>query len=125
MFASALVGMMSMEEVEEDVAAVQRPFSTEDEKVLTARREWLRPVYCRMCGACDGACPRGVPVSEELRCLMYAEGYGQFPSARDEFRRQTGPSADVRCAHCSSCAVHCPNGVRIQERLMRAQDWLA
>ena len=28
----------------------------------------------------------------------------------------------VRCSDCASCAVHCPNGVRVAERLIRAQE---
>ena len=125
MFASALVCMRSMEDVDEDVAAAKMPFSNADEKILAARLERIRPVYCRMCGVCDGACPRGVPVADTLRCLMYAEGYGQFPAAREEFRRLAGAAAGIRCADCPACAVHCPNGVRLRERLTQAQDWFA
>jgi aryl-alcohol dehydrogenase-like predicted oxidoreductase len=125
MYASALVGMLSMEEVEEDVAAAKTPFGARDEKILTARLERIRPVCCRMCGACDGACPQGVPVAGVLRCLMYAEGYGQFAFAREEFRRQAGTTAGVRCADCRICAVRCPNGVEVRERLIRAQECLA
>jgi predicted aldo/keto reductase-like oxidoreductase len=28
----------------------------------------------------------------------------------------------VRCTDCDSCKVHCPNGVHVPERLMRAQE---
>ena len=35
---------------------------------------------------------------------------------------------ETRGAHCGDCAlcfVRCPNGVRVRERLMRAQELLA
>ena len=31
----------------------------------------------------------------------------------------------VRCSDCATCAVHCPNGVRVTERLQVAQELLA
>ena len=31
----------------------------------------------------------------------------------------------VRCADCSGCEVHCPNGVRVAQQLMRAQELFA
>ncbi len=124
-FASALVGMRNMEEVDENTAAVKVPFSDADRKTLAARLEQIRPLYCRMCGSCDGACPRGVLVAETLRCLMYAEGYGQFPAARQEYLRVAAGTVKVHCADCRGCTVRCPNGVWVRERLMKAQDWLA
>ena len=52
---------------------------------MTAWLEEIRPLYCRMCGQCDGKCPQGLPVADVLRYLMYAEGYGQFPLGREQF----------------------------------------
>jgi heterodisulfide reductase subunit C len=31
----------------------------------------------------------------------------------------------VRCGDCDSCAVRCPNGVHVAERLTRAQNLFA
>jgi len=124
-FASALVGMMSMEEVEENVEHSLKSFTEADHKVLAARLEDIRPLYCRMCGACDGQCPRGLPVPDILRYAMYADSYGQFPVARQYFQQLPTPLARVRCSDCASCAVRCPNGVAVKQRLTLAQDWLA
>lgn len=125
MFASALVGMMSMEEVEEDVEYCLKPFTDTDKKVLAARLEEIRPLYCRMCGTCDGQCVQGLPVPDMLRYAMYADSYGQFPAARQYFQQLPESLRRVRCTECSSCAVHCPNGVAVKQRLAMAQDWLA
>jgi len=32
---------------------------------------------------------------------------------------------DLRCADCAECPVRCLNGVRVAERLIRAQELLA
>jgi len=75
--------------------------------------------------ACEGQCPKGVPVSDILRCLSYAEGYGQFQLARENFLALPREVRDVRCADCEECVVECPNGVRVAERLTRAQELFA
>ncbi len=125
MFASALVGMLSMEEVEENVEHCLKPFTKADQKVLVARLEEIRPVYCRMCGACDGQCPHDLPVPDMLRYAMYADSYRQFPAARQYFQRLPEPLRQIRCKDCSPCAVRCPNGVGVKQRLALAQEWLA
>ena len=101
------------------------PFGPADEKVLAAQLEMIRPLYCRMCGECSGACPQGLPVSDVLRYLSYAEGYGQFSLARQRFRELPEELQSVRCSDCGSCAIACPNGVRVAERLSHAQELFA
>ncbi len=123
-YASALVGMISMEDVEENFEHCLKNFTPADEKVLVARLEEIRPVYCRMCGACDGHCSQGLPVATLLRYAMYADSYGQFASARELFQKLPEPTRLVRCQDCASCSVHCPNGVAVQPRLKMAQEWL-
>jgi predicted aldo/keto reductase-like oxidoreductase len=78
-----------------------------------------------MCGACSGQCPKGLPIGDMLRILTYADGYGQFPMARDNYLALPATARNVRCNDCSTCPVHCPHGVRVRERLTLAQTWLA
>ena len=77
-----------------------------------------------MCGQCDGPCPKGLPVADMVRFVMYADGYGQFPLGREHFLRMSAEQQNVRCGDCATCAVHCPNGVHVAARLSRAQDFL-
>jgi hypothetical protein len=101
------------------------PFAPADEKVLAAQLDYLQPRYCRMCGDCSGVCPQGLPVADVLRYLTYAEGYGEFPLGRERFLALPEHLRAVRCGDCESCAVRCPNGVRVRERLGRAQELFA
>jgi len=119
------VRMADREQLEENIRAMERPFSEEDRKLLALRLDELRPLLCRMCGACDGACPKGMPVSELVRCATYAEGYGVYAMGRDRFSRLPPVAREVRCSDCARCAVRCPNGVRVRERLVRAQQLYA
>jgi predicted aldo/keto reductase-like oxidoreductase len=45
--------------------------------------------------------------------------------ARERFLELPSEVASVRCGECSGCTIECPNGVRVSERLMRAQELLA
>jgi predicted aldo/keto reductase-like oxidoreductase len=122
---AAIIGMADAEEVEEDVASVTAPLTDTDRRLLAQQLDYIRPLYCRMCGQCVGQCPRGLPVGEMLRVLSYADGYGNFPMARERFLRLPAAVRSVRCGDCDSCAVHCPNGVQVRDRLARAQELLA
>lgn len=113
------------DQLEENLRAMSTTFTPADEKVLRAQLDFLKPRYCRMCGTCSGVCPQGLPVSDVLRYLTYAEGYGQFSLARENFLQLNDKLRDVRCGDCVECAIHCPNGVRVRERVGKAQELFA
>ncbi len=122
---TTIPSIVDMDQLDEDLKAMASPYTPADEKALQAQLEFIRPMYCRMCGSCSGACPKGVPVADELRFLMYAEGYGQFPLGRQHFNELPEEIRSVRCADCSACAVQCRNGVQVAGRLIRAQELFA
>jgi hypothetical protein len=113
------------EQLEQNMAAMSAPFTDADSKLLALRLEEIKPLYCRMCGRCEGQCTQGLPVADMLRFLMYAEGYGQFAMAREHFQALPAEVAAVRCNACASCSVQCPNGVQVASRLQRAQELFA
>lgn len=113
------------EQLEENLKAMSVSFSDADQKVLMAQLEHISPLYCRMCGTCSGQCPKGLPVSDVVRYASYAEGYGQFQLARESFRSLSPEVQAVRCTDCSTCAIRCPNGVHVAERLRTAQELFA
>jgi uncharacterized protein len=114
-----------MAQLDENLKAMGEPWSDADQQKLVARLERIRRDYCSMCGQCEGSCPKGLPVADLLRYLTYAEGYGQFALGREQFLSLPAALRDVRCSDCTSCPVHCPNGVQIVRRLGRAQDLFA
>ena len=123
--ATTVPSMTDMDQLEQNFAAMTQEFKEADTKVLTARLEEIRPYFCRMCGRCEGQCPKGLPVSDMVRFVMYAEGYGQFALGREHFQRMPAAYQEVRCGDCQTCVVHCPNGVTVAERLSRAQELFA
>jgi len=117
--------MTDMDQLEENIKAGVQAFSDADAKLLSVRREVMRPFYCNMCGQCDGQCRFGLPVQDVLRFATYADGYGQFALGRERFRELTPEHSSVRCASCPGCTVQCPHGVLVADRLIRAQELFA
>jgi predicted aldo/keto reductase-like oxidoreductase len=115
----------TMEELEINFRAMTEKYTPEDEKILFARSEQIREIYCRMCFQCKGKCPKGVPVADELRFLAYNDFKGNFHEAREGFWSLPREIRNIRCSDCSECVVKCPNGVKIRDRLVRAQELLA
>jgi predicted aldo/keto reductase-like oxidoreductase len=114
--------MTDIDQLEENFKAMSAPFGRDDEKRLAAQLEHISPLYCRMCGACQGQCRQGLPVEDMLRFVTYAEAYGQFALGREHFLSLAPAHIAANCGDCDSCTVECPHGVKVPERLLRAQE---
>ena len=117
--------MTDMDQLEENLKAMSTPFGDNDRKLLAMHLDRIGPMYCRMCGQCDGQCRKGLPVADVLRFLTYADGYGEFGLARERFQELSLEHAAVKCADCPGCTVQCPHGVRVAKGLVRAQELFA
>jgi hypothetical protein len=122
---TTIPSMTDMDQLEENLRAMAEPYTQVEEKLLAQRLEQIGPLYCRMCGACEGTCGKGLPVADLLRYLTYAEGYGQFSLGREHFLALPSEVTSVRCQDCASCTVTCPFGVKVASRLARAQELFA
>jgi hypothetical protein len=123
--ATTIPSMTDMDQLDENLKAMAHPFSDSDRKLLAAHLEKIRPLYCSMCGQCDGTCQKGLPVADVLRCLAYADGYGQFALGRERYLELPVEQTAVRCGDCVECTVKCPHGVQVSSRVARAQELFA
>jgi aryl-alcohol dehydrogenase-like predicted oxidoreductase len=122
---TTIPSMTDTDQLEENLKAMTGGFTKLDDALLARQLQYIAPLYCRMCGACDGTCAKGLPVADLLRYLTYADGYGQFSLGRERFLELPAEVAQVRCNLCPTCTVECPHGVRVTERLTRAQEIFA
>ena len=123
---TSIPGIMDMDQFEENFRAVVTGYKKEaDDKLLAAQLEHIKPLMCRFCGACEGQCAQGLPVSDMVRFVAYTEGYGQFGLGREKFQQLPAEMQQVRCGDCSGCTVACPNGVQVRQRVARAQELYA
>ena len=116
--------MTDMDQLEENLKAMWEPFGNADGQMLATYIERYGSLYCRMCGGCEGTCTKGLPIPDVQRVLTYADGYKQFPLARERYLRLAGDKGLERC-DCSSCSVKCTFGVNVAARVRRAQQLLA
>jgi len=122
---TAIVCMTDHDQLEENLRAMAEPYTDRDEQTLRTLLAYIGPSYCRMCGACNGVCARGVPVADVLRFVTYADGYGQFAMAREHYLGLPAEVRATRCGDCARCSVECPHGVEVRRQVMRAQELLA
>jgi len=119
---TAIVCMTDHDQLDEHLRAMAQPYTARERRLLATQLASIGPTYCRMCGACGGVCDKGVPVPDVLRFLTYAEGYGQFAMARAKFLELPEQVRAIRCGDCASCSLDCPHGVRVRDRVSRAQE---
>jgi predicted aldo/keto reductase-like oxidoreductase len=122
---TTIPSITDFDQLDQNLRAMSEPFTPADEKTLAERLEHIGPLYCRMCGKCDGVCAKGLPVSDLIRYVSYAEGYGEFAMARDHYLDLPAHLQNVRCGDCTECTVSCPHGVKVVERVSRAQELFA
>ncbi|MGH0032792.1 MAG: aldo/keto reductase [Myxococcota bacterium] len=71
---------------------------------------------CRLgCGACNDACPAGVPISDVLRTRMYARRYGEPDAARSEYARLGSGAAPCLSCAAPSCVAACPHDLPVAD----------
>jgi uncharacterized protein len=122
---TTIPSITDMDQLDENLRAMKEKFQEKDDKILAAQLEYIRPLYCRMCGSCSGTCAQGLPVADLVRYLSYVEGYGQYSLGRESFRELPLELQAKRCGDCSICSVRCPNGVQVAQRVSRAQEIFA
>jgi predicted aldo/keto reductase-like oxidoreductase len=122
--ATAIPGMMRMEEVEEN-ARIGESFtymSSEELKKIREAAESISVGFCRGCGYCQ-PCPQEVRIPVILRQLAYYKNYGLIEWAKWRYK-MVEVKADS-CVQCGQCVKKCPYGLNIPEMLKEAHTLLS
>ena len=82
---TSIPGIQDLDMLDDNFKAVSTGWKADDSKILAAHMEHIRPLYCAMCGACEGQCAKGLPVSDIIRYVSYVEGYGEFALGRENW----------------------------------------
>jgi len=82
--------------------------------------------HCRMCGACTESCPKGLPVSDVVRCSdYYLENAEYVGLAFETYRSLERVPSPAACGDCSVCEQVCGNHVPVLHHIRRAETALA
>ncbi len=129
--ASAVPGVTTLEELEENAAAGHGAyaFSPEEQTRIQELRQDLEHVRCRICAACL-PCPQEIPIHITLGTdVMYdhyrtmgPDRFRAFPWSwqrieRDLPERQARIAAIESCTRCGECEARCPYGLPAMDML--------
>jgi predicted aldo/keto reductase-like oxidoreductase len=80
---------------------------------------------CRMCNACEPACPHGVKVSDVFRYRMYEKEYGMIGEGKRLYAQIKEQNRASSCLDCPApCLQHCDFGVDIKGQMEEAHALL-
>lgn len=131
--ATAVPGVTTLEELELDAAVgnlEDYTLSAADQAEIEALREQLEHVRCRICGACEPCCGKGILIGFVLGTdVMYnhyralgREGFAAAPWRVAQVERDLKVKEELvakieSCDRCGECERHCPHGLPIVEML--------
>jgi len=124
--AVAVISISSRSQVDEYALAVERAFNPTDQALLERYAARYSQEYCRLCNACEPACPAGLPIADTLRFAMYAEDYGEVERGRAAYAQLPPERHAGVCATCAApCLKACSYGLDIRRLMTRAHRKLA
>ncbi|MFC1498486.1 aldo/keto reductase [Verrucomicrobiota bacterium] len=123
--ASVCSRMTNVEHLRENLGAIDQKLSMSEEGALKEYCLADSEETCRMCGACEKVCVRGLKISDILRYRMYAYNYGELHLARQKYARLPNKNSFTSCTDCGRCETACPFGVDIRQGIRTAHEMLA
>ncbi|MHB1125479.1 MAG: aldo/keto reductase [Bacillota bacterium] len=97
-------GVATVEQLEENIAALVQPLSESDLAALESEQKELGPTFCRRCGYCM-PCPNGINVNFIVTAELYYHraGWGRLA---DEHLKMFHDG--LTCSECGECETKCP-----------------
>ena len=123
--ATALSEVLSYEILDENLGAVGKTLTPADQAMLRDHIREQSASVCRMCGACQRACPAKLPIPDLLRCVTYRDLHRKPAYARQVYREITTTGPLPACGNCTACAQACPHGLAGPGRVGEARGMLA
>ncbi|MCG3148030.1 MAG: hypothetical protein PCFJNLEI_01472 [Verrucomicrobiae bacterium] len=124
---SVVSNFKNFEQMRENLGASGVPMSkTEVEAITLALLNAPRNYRdCITCGECRAACPGGLAVDEIMRYRMYAEDYGDYHAARQQYADLPAAWQELVASGRDIPADACPYGLSVAAELKQAHRWLA
>jgi len=108
-------GFTAFEEMEMDLAVMENPILTEEEKRTLQKEASVKNNYCQGCGQCLKQCRDHLPVPDLMRAYMYTYDYRNLAMAQDLVLSLNLPSRT--CQDCSQCSVKCTAGFNVPAKI--------
>jgi hypothetical protein len=108
-------GFTAFEEMEMDLAVLENPVLTEEEKRTLQKEASAKSNYCQGCGQCLKQCRDHLPVPDLMRAYMYTYDYRNLALAQDLVLSLNLSSR--ACQDCSACSVKCSVGFNVSAKI--------
>ncbi len=123
---SVCAAFSNFDDVDENVGAVGKKLTKEDQGLLDRYAETFAHSYCRYCGTCEASCPYGVAVADVMRYVMYFKYYGHQKDAMQRYAELPSHKSARRCLDCDGyCLGACPHQLATRDNLLEAHTLLA
>lgn len=117
-FASVVVGISTLQELEEDIVAGEMPLALSEAEVAALLEEAtkLGTDFCRRCAHCE-PCPQQIEIAKFFRVVYMAKlpSRNEQRAALDLYR--TMEVTPEYCTICGLCEERCPYGLPVVEKL--------
>jgi len=120
---AAVIRVRSLDEFVQTFSGAGQPLGTGGCRAIEMMTARADATACRLCTACQTACPEGIPIAEILRFERYALDDGDRWKARALYQ-ELGDAAGA-CSGCGACLSRCPQGLDIPAKLAAARAVLA
>ena len=126
---TACSGMASIEQLEQNIAAVEEAASMtaaqhEQARGILDQYKALGDKFCTGCKYCM-PCPQGVDIPGHFRLYNYSQIYGFEQWARREYAGMKAEARADKCTKCGKCEQKCPQKIPIREQLEAVTRLLA
>lgn len=121
-----VISISSREQVDEYTQASGGAMLPEEGAALAAYAATFGTQVCRLCNACEPACPQGVKVADISRFRMYEKEYGWKGVGRERYAQIHQSHQGSECLNCAApCMKHCEYGVDIKGEMTEAHRILS
>lgn len=108
-------GFTTFEHIKIDLAVMENPTLTDDEKRDLQKEVSVSGLYCQGCRQCLGQCLEHLPIPDLMRAYMYTYGYRNLTHAQDLVLSLNLP--DRVCEDCTLCPVKCSIGFNVSGKI--------
>jgi hypothetical protein len=110
-----IAGFTTFEHINIDLAVMENPTLTDDEKRDLQKEASVSGLYCQGCRQCLGQCLEHLPIPDLMRAYMYTYDYRNLVHAQDLILSLNLPARV--CEDCTLCPVKCSIGFNVSKKI--------
>lgn len=110
-----IAGFTTFEHIKMDLAVMENPTLTDDEKKDLQKEASVSGLYCQGCRQCLGQCLEHLPIPDLMRAYMYTYDYRNLVHAQDLILSLNLPARV--CEDCTLCPVKCSIGFNVSKKI--------